>query len=256
MVAAFEGCYGAFVVSNFWEDMDMKHEMETIRTIQGAAKKAGLKHVVFSTLPDTRKFVNSASNKDSWKVLLDNDGFGSYVPHFDGKGATSAGFAAAVPTTLLETTFYYENFIYFGMGPKQHAPDQPHAVTFPMKDAKLSMVSVRDIGKQVLAILKSPKKTIGKTVTVASDNLTCKEIAEVFTKVCGYKVVYNDVPVEVFASFGFPGAEDLANMFRYYHENEKEYVGNRQISKVEALMGEQTNKLADWVEENKGAFAA
>ena len=254
MVKAFEGCYGAFIVTNFWQDVDMFHEMETTRTIQAAAKKAGLKHVVLSTLPDTREFVNKTENQDTWKVLLDTDGFDSYVPHFDGKGAVKGDFAAAVPTTLFETTFYYDNFINFGMGPAQHAPDQPYAITFPMKDAKLPMISLDDLGKQVVQVFKN-KNTIGSTVHVSSENLTCQEIADIFTKVCGYEVIYNDVPVDVFASFPFPGAADLANMFRYYEENEEEFVGDRDIAKVEKMMGQPTTKFEDWVRENKAAFA-
>jgi hypothetical protein len=202
---------------------------------------------------DCREFVNAANNKDTWKVLLENDGFNSVVPHFDGKGAAAKDFATAVPTTRFETTFYYENFINFGMGPTKHAPDHPYAITFPMKDAKMAMISVRDIGKAVIALFKD-SNTINTTVPVTSENLTCKEIADIFTKVCGYEVIYNDVPVDVFAGFGFPGADDLANMFRYFEENEEQFVGDRNIEKMEALMGEPTNKLEDWVTENKEAF--
>lgn len=254
MVQAFEGCYGAFVVTNFWEDMDMNHEMKQTKTIQAAAKKAGLKHVVLSTLPDTRELINAADNKDTWKVLLENEGFNSYVPHFDGKGAVAKDFAANVPTTRLETTFYYENFINFGMGPAKHAPDQPYAITFPMKDAKLAMISVSDIGKVVMPLFKD-SGSINTTVPIASENLTCKEVADIFTKVCGYDVTYNNVPVDIYAGFGFPGAEDLANMFRYYEENEKHFIGDRNIEEIETLMGEPTHKLEDWVTENKEAFA-
>ena len=252
--------------TNFWEDMDMNHEMAQIRTIQSAAKKAGLKHVVLSTLPDTREFVNKAENKDSWKVLQESDGFNSYVPHFDGKGSLQKEFAADVPTTLYQVTFYYENFIYFGMGPTQHAPDTPYAVTFPMGDAKLAMISVRDIGKQVLGIFKDPK-TINTTVSCSSDNLTCKEIADTFTKVCGYQVVYNAVPVDVYAGFGFPGAEDLANMFRYWttfippHLNIDSTAAMLVGASVSVSAGVeeqikqgQTVSLEKWIEANKDAF--
>lgn len=254
MVKAFEGCYGAFVVTDFWQDMDMFHEIETTRTIQAAAKKAGLKHVVLSSIPDSRDYINKAEDKDTWKVLLETDGFKSYIPHFDGKGSVKGDFAAAVPTTLFETTFYYDNFINFGMGPAQHAPDQPYAITFPMKDAKLAMMCLDDMGKQVLAVFKD-KNTIGTTVHASSENLTCQEIADTFSKVCGYEVLYNDVPVEVYASFGFPGAPEMANMFRYYCDNSAEFVGDRDIPTLEKLMGEPTTKFEDWVTENKAAFA-
>ena len=84
MVKAFEGCYGAFIVSNFWEDLDVRHEMNMLRTVKNAAEKADLKHIVLSTLEDTRKYVNKADNTDTWKVLEEE--LQMYVPHLDGKG--------------------------------------------------------------------------------------------------------------------------------------------------------------------------
>eukprot|EP00957_Ditylum_brightwellii_P069023 5239462-Ditylum_brightwellii.AAC.1 len=109
-----------------------------------------------------------------------------------------------------------------------------------MSDKKLSMVMVEDIGKCACAIFQN-KSFIGKTVGVSSENLTCEEIASVFSKVCGQKVTYHAVSPEVYASFGFPGAEELTNMFRFYAENEEEYVEYRTIpEKIMADMGSVT----------------
>eukprot|EP00957_Ditylum_brightwellii_P033903 2569156-Ditylum_brightwellii.AAC.1 len=139
MVKAFEGCYGAFIVSNWWEHLDVRHEMKTLRTCKEAAKKAGVKHVVLSGLEDSRKFVNNAENKDTWKVL--DEELGMYVPHIDGKGEVGEEYLADadLPVTLLYTSFYYENFINFGMGPTRQADTDPYGITFPMSDKKLSM---------------------------------------------------------------------------------------------------------------------
>merc|ERR1719410_2671865 len=145
MVNAFNGCYGAFVVTNYWADLDVKHEMKTTRIIQAAAKKANLKHVVLSTLEDTRKFVNKADNKDDWKVLGPD---GMYVPHFDGKGEAAEKFAREVPTTKLLTCFYFENFLG-AMAPVKHTESSPYTITLPMGEAELPMLSIKDIGKMV-----------------------------------------------------------------------------------------------------------
>lgn len=107
MVKAFEGCYGAFIVSNFWQDMDAKHEKETLLTCCAAAKKAGLKHVVLSTLEDTRETIDASDNKDTWKVLNDE---GMYVPHFDAKGEATPAYDE-LPVTKLYTCAYMENFM-------------------------------------------------------------------------------------------------------------------------------------------------
>ena len=96
-----------------------------------AAKAAGVQHVIWSTLEDTRDFV--PLDDDRMPTLQ-----GKYkVPHFDAKGEADHVFTdAGVPTTFLLTSFYWENFIYFGMGPKR-GEDGKLALTFPMGDAKL-----------------------------------------------------------------------------------------------------------------------
>ncbi len=251
MVQAFKGCYGAFIVTNFWQDMDVAHEMKTLRTIKDALKKVQLKHVVLSTLDNTIDFVEKAENKDTWKVL--NDDPTMYVPHFDGKGiVTKEYFDEGINVTALCTSFYYENFINFGMGPAQHDPSQPHAITFPLGKVKMPFVAVTDIGKYAANLFTDPS-TIGATVGVASEHLTGDEMAEAFTKICGYKVVYNEVPTEVYAGFGFPGAEDLANMFRFYVENVDEFRALRPLDVCETRTGG-TTKFETWLEENKVAF--
>lgn len=251
MVKAFEGCYGAFILSNFWEDMDVKHEMKTLRTCKEAAKKAGLKHVVLSTLEDTRKFVNEQDNKDSWKVLTEDSKM--YVPHFDGKGEVDIEYDAELPCTRLYTCAYMENFINFGWFAKQGDSDA-YGITFPMAaEKKLALVAIEDIGKCACAIFKDPSM-IGKSVGVMSDALTGPEIAATFNKVTGKTVSYNPVPVEVYASFGFPGCEDLANMFRYYDENEAAFLKAREIPKsVLKDMGGVVN-FEEYVTANKAAF--
>ena len=247
MVEAFKGCYGAFIVSNFWADMDVEHEMQVLRNCKNAAKTSGLKHVVLSTLEDTRPIINLAENKDTWKKLNEMD---MYVPHFDGKGEADQEYDD-IPTTKLLTAFYYENYITFGMGPSRGNDSDPYAITFPMSDKKLSMVAISDIGKAVAAIFQDDT-LIGKTVGIDSTVLTCKEIADVFAKVCGQPVQYNDVPVEVYASFGFPGADDLANMFRYYAEFNDTFVKNRDLGGLKEKI--EVTDFEKWVEENKEAF--
>ena len=120
-------------------------------------------------------------------------------------------------------------------------------------DKKLALVAVEDIGKCACAIFQDPS-LIGKSVGVMSDALTGTEIAATFNKVTGKTVQYNPVPVEVYASFGFPGCEDLANMFRYYEENETEFLKARDIPKsVLKNMGGIVN-FEEYVTANKAAF--
>lgn len=253
IIEAFKGCYGVFVLSNFWEDCDAIHEMTLLRTVKSAIKKCPeLKHVVLSSLEHTTPSIDAADNKDSWAVLRDEPKM--YVPHFDSKGIVEKEYLAEdVPVTLLRTSFYYENFIALGMNPARQSPSDPYAVTFPLADVKLPMVAVKDIGKFAANLFTDPS-TIGTVQGVTSENLTGEEIAEAFTKVCGVKVVYNAVPTEVYASFGFPGADDLANMFRYKVEFNEDFLNTRSLDVSEKRTGG-TTKFETWLEENKDAMA-
>ena len=99
-----------------------------------AAAGAGVKHVIWSTLEDTRNWISI--DDDRMPTLM-----GKYkVPHFDAKGESNIYFKnSGVPYTLLNTSFFWDNFIHFGMGP-QKGPDGKLAITFPMSDKKLPVL--------------------------------------------------------------------------------------------------------------------
>eukprot|EP00571_Detonula_confervacea_P008605 CAMPEP_0172316160 /NCGR_PEP_ID=MMETSP1058-20130122/27486_1 /TAXON_ID=83371 /ORGANISM="Detonula confervacea, Strain CCMP 353" /LENGTH=320 /DNA_ID=CAMNT_0013030417 /DNA_START=50 /DNA_END=1012 /DNA_ORIENTATION=+ len=249
MAKAFENAYGAFLVTNFWADMNMSHEIAQTKTLENAVIAASVTHVVLSTLEDTRPVINAAADKESWKVL--EEASGSYVPHFDGKGAASKEFfASAAPTTLLHTSFYYDNFINYGMGPKKHAEDQPAAITFPTGDGAIPMCSVPDIGRRVVSILKDPE-TINTVQGVIGASHTGQEMADLFGKVLGTPVVFNTVETAAYASFGFPGAADLANMFRFWVSFKPVH---RDVATTQKCLGGKLDTLEEWIEANKAAF--
>src|ERR1700704_4677980 len=109
-----------------------------------AARSAGLRHVVGSTLGDTRKWVPL---EDARMATL----MGKYkVPHMDAKGEADR-FFSDLPATFLATCFYWDNFIHFGMGPKKGA-DGKLAITFPLGGRKLAGIAAEDIGKTAYAI--------------------------------------------------------------------------------------------------------
>ena len=146
--AAFAGAHGAFCVTFFWVDFSPETELRHAQTMAAAAKSAGVHHVVWSTLEDTRHWV--PLDDDRMPTLQ-----GKYkVPHYDGKEDADAAFrGAGVPTTFLRTAFYWENFIYFGLGPVR-GEDGVLAITFPMGDKRLPAMAAEDIGKTALGIFK------------------------------------------------------------------------------------------------------
>jgi hypothetical protein len=189
-----------------------------------AAKDAGLKHVVWSTLEDTRKWV--PLDDDRMPTLMEK----YKVPHFDAKGEAGEAFIAnGVPTTFLLTSFYWDNFIYFGMGPKK-GEDGVYGITVPMGDRKLPGIAAEDIGKSAYGIFKRGSEFIGKTVGIAGEHLTGTQMAAGMAKSIGEEVRYNAVSPSVYRGFGFPGADDLGNMFQFKHDFEDYFCGARSLS--------------------------
>jgi uncharacterized protein YbjT (DUF2867 family) len=229
LTKAFEGCYGAYCVTNFWEHFSPAKEHQQAANMAQAAKAAKLQHVIWSTLEDTRNLVPLSDNR--MPTLQEK----YKVPHFDAKGEADQLFAdAGVPTTYLLTTFYWDNFIYFGSGPKRGA-DGKLALTLPMGTSRLSGIASEDIGKCAYTIFKQGSKWIGKRVGVAGEHVSGADMAAAMSKAIGQEVVYNAVSPATYRSFGFPGADDLGNMFQYYAEFEKEFSAARDLGVARSL---------------------
>jgi uncharacterized protein YbjT (DUF2867 family) len=240
---AFEGAYGAFCVTFFWHHMSPEKEYAEAGAMAEAARQTGLRHVIWSTLDDTRKLVPLSD--DRMPTLS-----GKYkVPHFDAKGEADALFTrAGVPTTFLQTVFYWENFIYFGAGPKR-GPDGKLALVMPMGDKKLPAIASEDIGKCALAIFKRGQEFIGKTVGIAGEHLTGAEMAAKMSKAIGEKVTYQDVPPEVYRGFGFPGADDMGNMFQFKRDFNDYFTRSRPVEFARSLNPE-LQSFDQWLERN------
>src|SRR5262249_32729147 len=137
------------------------------------------------------------------------------VPHFDGKGESDRVFTDhGLPVTFLLTSFYWDNFIHFGMGPKP-GPDGKLAITLPMGNKKLPGIAAEDIGKCAYGIFQRGAEYTGKTVGIAGEHLTGDQMAAALSKILGRPVSYNAVSPEIYRGFGFPGADDLGNMFQF-----------------------------------------
>ena len=223
LTAAFAGAYGAFALTNFWEHFSPDKEQQQVRNMVAAAKAGGLKHVVWSSLEDTRKKVPVSD--DRMPTLMEK----YKVPHFDAKGEADAYWAeAGVPTTILHTSFYWDNLIGFGMGPKA-GEDGKLGFVLPMADKKLPGIAAEDIGKCAAGIFKAGDTYIGKTVGIAGEHLTGEQMAAALGKALGKDVAYNYVPPEVYRTFGFPGADDLGNMFQYKRDFEADFCAARPV---------------------------
>ena len=197
LAKALEGCYGAFGVTNFWEHFGK--EAEQGRNLVKAVADAKIEHFVFSTLPPVEKATNGELRS----------------PHFDLKAeheeyARSLG----IPATFIHVPFYYENFL--GFFPPRQAGDGTFQFGFPQGDTPLAAMSVEDVGRIVAPVFEQPETYIGKTLKLAGDEIPAADYAATMSRHAGAEIRYAHVPRETFAALGFPGAEDLADMFEFY----------------------------------------
>jgi uncharacterized protein YbjT (DUF2867 family) len=244
---AFEGAYGAYCVTFFWGHFSPEREMAEVQAMAKGAKSAGLKHVIWSTLEDTRK----------WSPLSDPRlptlHVKYKVPHFDGKGESDHFFTDfGVPTTFLLTSFYWDNFIGLGMGPRR-GPDGKLAITLPMGGKKLPGIAAEDIGKCAYGIFKRGIEFIGKTVGIAGDHLTGAQMASSFGELLGQEVSYNSISPDAYRGLGFPGADDLGNMFQFKRDFNEYFCGARDTS-VSKSLNPDLQDFKTWLKNNKNAI--
>jgi uncharacterized protein YbjT (DUF2867 family) len=224
---AFAGAYGAFCVTNFWEHFSAEKEKAQAKNMAVAAKTAGVKHVIWSTLEDTRTLM--APDDKRMPFLQEK----YRVPHFDAKAEADA-FFAGLPVTYLVTSFYWDNLYTFGLGPKK-AEDGSYNWVFPMGDKRLAGIAAEDIGRVAYGIFKAGPKYIGKTVGIAGEFLRLERMALMLSKALGIRVNYVAVEPDAYRGFGFPGADELGNMFQVYRDFEKEVVGARSTDLASVL---------------------
>ncbi len=208
-------------------------------------KAAGLQHVIWSTLEDTRKWVPLSDNrmptlKEKYKV-----------PHFDAKGEANKEFTSrGVPTTLLLTSFYWDNFIYFGLGPKR-GPDGVLAITLPWATSSCRALPPRTSGSAPTASSREAVSTSARPSVSAGGHLTGGEMAAALGRGLGQEVRYNEVTPDVYRSFGFPGADDLGSMFQFKRDFNDYYVGARDLATARAL-NPSLQSFDEWVTRHKG----
>ncbi|EGG13671.1 hypothetical protein DFA_11432 [Cavenderia fasciculata] len=200
---ALTGSYGLFLVTDYYTYFGA--EADIGKKVVDGAVKAKVEHFVFSSL--------SACKKISKGEIP--------VPHFDLKddikvyAEEKAKNGAFVLSTVL-APFYLQNFE--GFFPPKKNDDGTYSITMPQEvNVPLDIGDINDIGPIVEAILNDKQKYAGASIPFTTP-LKMQEIVDKISKATGKTVKYNYVPSEVFAKFGFPGAEELAAMFAFYNK--------------------------------------
>jgi uncharacterized protein YbjT (DUF2867 family) len=234
LACAFKGAHGVFLVTNFQEHgaAELKQAAAAVR----AAKNAGVKHFVWSTLPDVE-----AISKGKFDV-----------PHFTGKAkvdriVSEAGFANY---TFVIAPFYYQNLIGV-LGP-QKQPNGFAGWTLPLDPTVrgIHMADITELGGIVAGAFAHPEQAgHGEYLPLVGDFMSFNEIIDTL-KQQGHTFSFNQVPKEVFAGF-FPGAAEIAEMFAYFQAHT--YLGSDsrdQIALANKIAGRQATKFSAWARVN------
>jgi uncharacterized protein YbjT (DUF2867 family) len=226
---AFAGAHGVFALTSFWEHFSPGKELAQAANIASAAKAAAVRHLIWSTLEDTREFM--ALDDPSMPTLM-----GRYkVPHFDAKGEANSLFAqAGVPTTLLYLSFYWDNLIHFGMGPRR-LPGGELAFALPIGAAPMPGIAAEDIGACALALFAQGDAAVGQRVGIAGEHLTLEQMALALGRAMGEPVHPLAMPPQDYARLDFPGADDLANMFQFKTDFNRAFCARRPVAATRAL---------------------
>jgi uncharacterized protein YbjT (DUF2867 family) len=245
---AFSGVYGAYCVTNFWEHGSPDRECAQAASMAEAARCAGVQHVIWSTLEDTRRVMPLSD--DRMPTLM-----GKFkVPHYDGKGEADEAFRRlSVPTTFFLTSFYWENFIRFpGMGLRRNERGEL-VLAMPLGDKKMPSISVEDIGLCALGVFKQVCSTMGQTIGVAAAHLSGPEMAAAFTNAFGREVRYVDVAPEIYRTWDFPSAPELSNMLQFKRDFNELFCGVRSVEGSRQL-NPLLQSFDDWLSRHRGEF--
>ena len=243
---AFTGAYGAFCVTNFWEHFSAEKEKAQAKNLADAAKAAGVQHVIWSTLEDTRKLMDPG---DTRMPMLQ----GKYrVPHFDAKAEADA-FFAGLPVTRLVVSFYWDNLYTVGLLPKRSA-DGVCRWALPMGDKQLAGIAADDIGQVAYGIFKAGRQYVGKTVGISGENLTLEQMSEKLGKELGVPVEYHAVDPDTYRGFGFPGAQEMGNMFQIYRDFDRQILAARSVDLARSL-NPSLQTFDQWLARNKSRIS-
>jgi len=234
LAAAFEGAHGVFLVTNFWKGGT--EEFNQAAAAVRAAKDAGVKHFVWSTLPDVEAI----------------SGGHFHVPHFTGKAKADrivkeAGFANH---TFVIAPFYYQNLIGVLAPQKQTDGSVGWALPLDPTVRSIHMGDITELGNIVAGAFARPDQAgHGEYLPLVGNFMSFNEITDTLNRQ-GHNFSFNQVPKEVFAGL-FPGAAEIAEMFSYFQAHT--YLGSDsrdQIVLANKIAGRQPTEFSAWARGN------
>ena len=212
---ALDGAWGAYSVQT--NQGEVAREEEQGKRFAEIARKAGIRHFVYSSVGSAQR--------------------GTAIPHFENKWRVEGKIRSlSFPSyTILRPVFFMENFLSPWLTPgiregKLCLPLAP--------ETGLQMIALEDIGKFGALAFKEHERMNGVEVDLAGDRRTMPETADIISRAMDRKVVFERAPIEEMRKM----SEDLAIMFEWFDR-----VGfNVDISAVEKNYGVKCCTLSEW----------
>lgn len=232
LLYAMQNVYGVFGVTNFWEHFEK--ELQHGKNLVNAVAASNIDHFIYSSLPAAEKI-----SKGRYKL-----------PHFDIKAEIQAYAKSLKPaSSFVHVAGYYENFASFSL--PQKAADGNYYLQFPQGDTKYAACSVEDLGGVIRAMFRFPEAYKKRTVGVVGADMHFAEYAAIMSKVLGINVLYKNISPEEYIAQGFPGAEELGNMYTY----NKLHITDRQLDLIESYgLYPGIQSFENWMIKNKKLF--
>ena len=273
LTAAFQGAYGVFGVTNFWDPamaQDADKETQQGRNIADAAVKANVRVIVWSSLHDAEAAIRQ---RESGSVISGSSGSasgsGSAGAGASGSTAATKPSTSTTPTTTATTTptswdahhftskhrveryirtlpgitavfvyagFYVNNFAAFPpFAPTRLSPTTVEWALPLRSDVGLPLFDVADTGLYVLSALQQPDKYSGQRLLMATDYLTTAQIAAAYQRVTGEQATSRTVPIDA----QYP--DSIQTSYRWF--NEHGYYNGEAITHTSELP---VDKLTSW----------
>ncbi len=189
---AAHGVYGIYSVQDFWT-VGAKREVEQGKNLADVAKKAGVEHFVYSSVGGAERNSGIGHWASKWEVE-------QYIRQL------------GLPATMIRPAAFMENYyteqteigILQGKFTDAVRADKPYQT-----------IAVDDIGAFVALAFDRPREFIGQALEIAGSELTNPQAAEVFSRVLGKPVEFQELPMPVVQSVL---GEEYYQMYRWFNE--------------------------------------
>jgi uncharacterized protein YbjT (DUF2867 family) len=193
LTSAVRGAYGIYSVQDFWA-VGAKREVQQGKNLADAAKKAGVQHMVYSSVGGAERNTGIPHWESKWEIE---------------KYIRSLGLPVTIlrPVTFMEG--YYIDQVEIGIL-KGKLTDAVRA------DKPYQTIATDDIGAFAALAFERPKEFIGLELEIAGSELTNSEAAKIFSRVLGKPVKFQKLPLPLIR---IVLGKEFYQMFRWFNES-------------------------------------